>query len=329
MENNNNKTQYTYKRFKDIASRPLSLENWYQETFFSDFVMEYHSHPQIEIMYCQSGQFDFVYKFDNSTKDTHSVTIGKNTFILVNNGYYHKLANLAPSTKIVNLEFLPRQDSDSDPSSSKLIRQFTVSPERLYPVCPQLQKLIAKDKNFYLFVDSNNVLNTMNEIIRKTTVEDSSEKALSIALLTTKLFIDISHCVSPETHKKTGIIYIDTAMMYINSHFLNKLTVEEIANAANISEVYLQKLFKAEYNKTVHSVITEKRIIQAKYLLEQSNLSIHEISRQCGFGCREQLAYEFQKYENCSPSAYRKLNAVKKVRFFSHYGEKKLSGDES
>ncbi len=327
MENAAN-THVTYKRLKDIAGQSLVLENWYQETFFPDFVMEYHSHPQIEIMYCENGSFDFVCKLNETSKESYSVTVNRNCFIIVNNGYYHKLANLSPLTKIVNLEFLPYKDSFKGDVSSQIIKRFAIPLEQLFSVCQQLKRIIEKDKNYYLFVDSKNVLNTMKEIIEKTAEEDGAEKSLSIALLTTKLFLDISHCVSPESQKKTGIIYVDAAMAYINAHFLNKITINQIAESVGISAVYLQKLFKIQYGKTVHDVITEKRIMQAKYLIQQSNLSINEVAYQCGYGCREQLAYEFQKTEKCSPSKYRKKNSGKNIRSFSHFGERKLLDDE-
>lgn len=117
-------------------------------------------------------------------------------------------------------------------------------------------------------------------------------------------------------------------MVYINKHFLSKISVQEIASSVGISSVYLQKLFKMQYGKTIHAVITEKRIIQAKHLLEQSNLGIEEIAKQCGFGSREQFSYDFCKLEGCSPSKHRKKTSVQKIRSFSHYGETKITQNE-
>ncbi len=319
-----------FKRLLECASQPLLLENWYTETFFSDFTMEYHTHPQIEIMYCVHGRFDFMYKYSENDNNSYSVTINQNCFILVNTGYYHKVTNMSQTTKIINLEFLPYCDSIKNYDiEAQPVKFFAIPLEELFPTCTELQKLIAKDKDYYIFVDSNNILSTMKEFIRQMTRKDPiDELTINMALLTNKLFIDMSHCVSPENHKKTGIMYVDSAMMYINTHFFKKITVAEIANYVNISSVYLQRLFQIQYGKTIHRVITDKRIMQAKHLLEQSNLSVEEIANQCGFGSREQLAYEFQKLEGKSPSKHRKEINVQKIRFFSHYGETKIKNDE-
>lgn len=312
-------------RLKQIATNPLILKNWYIETFSSDFTMEFHSHPQIEIMYCQHGAFDFIHKSDPESLDTRSVTIRSNSLILVNTGYYHKVANMLPSTRIINLEFLPVEEKDRAYYASKPVRQLMVPPALLAQSCPKLQKLLNKDLDFFIFMDDNNVQATMTEIINKTKEDNTDEKLLSIALLTSKLFIDISHCISPETHVKTGILYVDIAMMYINTHFMNKITVDDIAAATKVSKVYLQKLFKNEYGKTIHEVIMDKRITQAKHMLEQSNLGISDIAVQCGFGCRERLTAVFQQYEGCSPRSYRKRLSIEKIRHFSNLGENKLS----
>lgn len=329
MSTNDGKTSNKFKRLSEAVSLPLALENWYMETFFSDFVMEYHTHPQIEIMYCVHGQFDFAYKLNEEDEDSIFVTINQNCFIIVNTGYYHKIANMTQTTKIINLEFLPYDDSTMNDGVTHIEKMFAVPLENLFPICKDLQRIVKKDKNFYIFVDNNNVQNTMKEIVRKMTdTESTAERALQISLLTTNLFIDVSHCVSPENHKKTGIIYVDAAMIYINKHFLSKITVQEVASHVGISTVYLQKMFRAQFGKTIHDVVTEKRVMQAKHLLEQSNLTITEIAKQCGFGCREQLAYEFQKLEGCSPSKHRKKTNVQKIRFFSHYGETKIIDED-
>lgn len=328
MNANNNQSNNKFRRLPEAFALPLTLENWYMETFFSDFVMEYHTHPQIEIMYCVHGQFDFVYKLNEDDDESSYVTVNQNCFIVVNTGYYHKIANLTQTTKIINLEFLPC-DENNGATSGQLEKMFAVPLKKLFPICKDLQRIVQKDKNFYVFVDNNNVQNRMKELVRKMTNNDgSSEHALQVSLLTTDLFIEISHCVSPESHKKTGIIYVDAAMVYINTHFLSKLTVKEVADAVGISSVYLQKMFHLQFGKTIHDVLTEKRVMQAKHLLEQSNLNITEIAKQCGFGSREQLSYEFQKLEGCSPSKHRKKTSVQKIRFFSHHGETKIVDDD-
>ena len=156
----------------------------------------------------------------------------------------------------------------------------------------------------------------------------SEEKSLLISLLTSKLFIDILRCTSPENHTKTGIVHLDNAIKYINAHFTDAITVNDVALATNVSKVYLQKLFKNKYNKTVHEVIIDKRLDQAKYMLEHSNLNISDIAKRCGFSSSEHLRNTFKKLVGTSPQAYRNNVLNKKILFFSHTGEDKITNNK-
>lgn len=210
-------------RLKDAGESYLTLKNWYSEVFDSNFTMDFHAHPQFEIMYCENGQFDFIYKKDKCSDVTETVTVGNNCFILINTGYYHQLANIYDSTKILNLEFLPTKTrSLEDTKASQLLKRFIVPLKDLYAFSKQLENIFSADKDYYIFVDNSNVLGIIREIIRKTEESNADERALNIALLTNKLFLDIAHCSSPIGYKKTGIIYVDSAMTYINSNFLKK-----------------------------------------------------------------------------------------------------------
>lgn len=312
-------------RLKDAGESYLTLKNWYSEVFDSNFTMDFHAHPQFEIMYCENGQFDFIYKKDKCSDVTETVTVGNNCFILINTGCYHQLANIYDSTKILNLEFLPTKTrSLEDTKASQLLKRFIVPLKDLYAFSKQLENIFSADQDYYIFVDNSNVLGIIREIIRKTEESNADERALNIALLTNKLFLDIAHCSSPIGYKKTGIIYVDSAMTYINSNFLKKIYVKEIAAAVGVSDVYLQKMFREQYGKTIHRIITEKRIVQAKYLLSQSDADMNTIAASCGFGSYEHMAYAFKRVEGCSPSNYRQKSSSKTVRFFSPQGEIKL-----
>ncbi len=325
--NTDNNERKEFLNLKDAANSPLVLENWYHADFPPFFEMDYHMHPQFEIMYCEIGSFDFIYK-PNENEDSFVIPVNKNCFILVNTGFYHKIANLTPSTKIINLEFLNKTQTELKNGEPLTENKFTsFSLHRLASFCPQLSHLINLNKNFYIFLDKNNVSSTMKEIIARTSDKDSYEKFYYINLLIQKLFIDISHCTSLDISEKTGVVYVDTALLYINSHFTHKLSVAEIARHAKTSEVYLQRLFKRMYGKSVHDIIIEKRITMAKHLLTNSILSISEIAEQCGFCGREQMIYNFHKYENCSPSNYKRKNVQKNIRSFSSYGEITLYKD--
>lgn len=304
-------------RLIHASSKPFVLKNWYMETFPPHFAMEYHLHPQIEIMYCSHGQFDFYYKADiDATPQV--ITISQNRFILVNTGYYHKIANLLPQTTIINLEYI-------NPSEQPASDAFCPPLKNLFPACADLEYLVTKDKDYYVFIDECSIQNSMKDIIKKiTTIDNPDERALTVSLLSMYMFLNMAHCPTFEANKKSGIKHIDNAIDFINSHLSQNVTIKEISAACGISATYLQKLFKNRYGKTIHEFIIEKKLTQAKNMLEKSSFSIADIAKHCGFGCREQLNYEYKKVYGVSPAKHRKTICEKNIRHFSDYREIKI-----
>lgn len=83
-------------------------------------------------------------------------------------------------------------------------------------------------------------------------------------------------------------------------------------------------MFKEQYGKTIHRIITEKRIVQAKYLLEHSDANTSIIASSCGFGSCEDMVYAFKRMEGCSPSKYRKNSSSKQSNSFHIRGKSKF-----
>ena len=99
---------------------------------------------------------------------------------------------------------------------------------------------------------------------------------------------------------------------YIKSNYSNKLCLDEIAEAANISVSYMHKLFKKTFNKTPLEYITEIRIQKAKYLLVSTRLKISNISEKVGFDSITNFYITFKANTGISPGTFRK-NTPKKV----------------
>ena len=78
------------------------------------------------------------------------------------------------------------------------------------------------------------------------------------------------------------------------------------------------------YQIFTNEVIVEKKLNQAKYMLEHSNLSVSEIAQRCGFSSSEHLRSVFHRAIATSPQAYRKNIINKKILYFSNTGEDKI-----
>ena len=97
---------------------------------------------------------------------------------------------------------------------------------------------------------------------------------------------------------------IQQVQSYIRQNLADSaLSVQDIADKVGLSENYLSALFKRETGQTLHKVIVDLRIEQAKYLL-MNRYRASEVARRCGFSSTGYFHSVFKKYTGLSPAAF-------------------------
>ena len=108
---------------------------------------------------------------------------------------------------------------------------------------------------------------------------------------------------SGESKSPTEII--ENALVFINDHFREPLTLEQIAKHVSLSPYYFTRIFSAETGFTPHQYIIATRLNFAKYHLQNSILSVKEISFLSGFRSESNFCASFKKREGITPGEYR------------------------
>lgn len=85
------------------------------------------------------------------------------------------------------------------------------------------------------------------------------------------------------------------------------LKTSDFARTMNISPNHLNKSVKSVTGKSASGIIDEIKLIEIKYLLYQSSLSISEISYNMGYSDPSYFTRFFKNKEGISPSAFRKM----------------------
>lgn len=109
--------------------------------------------------------------------------------------------------------------------------------------------------------------------------------------------------------RNPGEYYPDSlkfALEFMENHFDSPLHLEEIADVAGISQPYLFSVFKRYLKVSPHQYLLGLRISRAKQLLAAGELTIKEISFECGFESLEVFYRQFSRNEGTTPAAYRK-----------------------
>ena len=116
---------------------------------------------------------------------------------------------------------------------------------------------------------------------------------------------DLAGRVREKLNKPRGSVYVRRCRDYIQKHYREKIYLEDIAEALELSPSYLSRLFKKETGICVQDAINEERIYRTSNLLLYSDFSLAEIANYVGFPNQSYMGKIFKKYKNMTPMAYR------------------------
>lgn len=92
---------------------------------------------------------------------------------------------------------------------------------------------------------------------------------------------------------------------FIHSHYQDKITLEDLANAASISKTEVFRCFKSIMGLTPVSYINSYRLQSAAHILIETEKSIQEIAENCGFDDNSYFSKMFKRKYHVTPRNYR------------------------
>lgn len=98
----------------------------------------------------------------------------------------------------------------------------------------------------------------------------------------------------------------EKALEYLRNHYdQESLSLNDVAEALNISVPYLAVLFKQETNQNFGAHLLRIRMEKAKELLRTTGDTVSEISEKVGYSSSQYFAVCFKKYTGMTPGVYR------------------------
>ena len=108
---------------------------------------------------------------------------------------------------------------------------------------------------------------------------------------------------SPKITERTDT-KLEAVHRYINEHYKEKITLDNICFLFGINKTSLCQSFKEEYGITVLNYINKLKIAEAKKLLRENKLSVTEISENLGFNSIHYFCRLFKNTTGQSPKGY-------------------------
>jgi|ASRL01.1.fsa_nt_gi AraC-like DNA-binding protein len=134
-------------------------------------------------------------------------------------------------------------------------------------------------------------------------------KLIQIYALIGKKYINMENLFEDITinRQQEYILKFTELLSYINNHYKENLTLEDLAEHAGFSKFHFSRLFNQFTNMNLYDYINHKRISEAELLLLNPSLSITDVSLQAGFNSISTFNRVFKAAKNCTPTQYKHL----------------------
>lgn len=108
-------------------------------------------------------------------------------------------------------------------------------------------------------------------------------------------------------HENDTVRPIRQAKQYIQNHFSEQITMEEVSSEVGLSPAYFSALFKKTEGEGFAKYLINLRVEEAKRQLRESNTSVAEICHNVGYNDLKHFTHTFEKITGVKPATYRKL----------------------
>lgn len=274
----------------------LFAEEYLRVTEFS--MADRHFHESLELYFMLEGE-----RYYFIEQDTYHIKPGM--AILVNRNQIHKTSMVSGNKK--HLRFLLQLDP------SVLDSYFSL------PEVPDIRSFGDHYWGVAEFTSEEwqQVLFTLDLLKKEMNRTDTTGNTISLLLTMQLITLFVrSRCQQEISQRKSSAAShkVHTGMyqkvheiaLYLQNHCSESCPLDDIAAHFYISRPYLTRIFKSITGFTVTEYLGVCRIRRAKMLLQETNLSITDISAQTGFGNITYFEKVFKKMTDCTPFQYRK-----------------------
>ena len=98
----------------------------------------------------------------------------------------------------------------------------------------------------------------------------------------------------------------DLVRRYIDNHFKENLTLDQLAALAHINKFYLSHTFRQAFDISPISYLITRRIQESHFLLTETDHSLSQIAQILGFSSLSYFSQSFRRLEGISPMEYRR-----------------------
>lgn len=215
---------------------------------------------------------------------------------------------------LTRAQLLKRREKEREYQKNSLSLLYTLEEEDINAATFIVETTLAEAAEKAGRAEYLRVLRNMDEVLK----QYANKKNLDISFLSLKtnfdsveeardFFLDVVRHLFEQMEQQREGQYsypVLASIAFIRDNYQRDISIQDIANAAGISEGHLRKCFRQELAVSVVEYLTGYRIDKAKKLIESREYKVSEIYRHVGFTSSQYFSYVFKKLEGITPGEY-------------------------
>lgn len=262
--------------------------------------IRWHWHPEIEVMIINQGEANLI-------TDDKKIHLKAGQGILINQNVMHSLqpvdmkTDCSLYTTIFHPSFLFGYGNTV--MSSKFLTPILSSP---------VFRTMLLDEND---PDAEKLIDTINSIIAVNMTKKYGYELITKSYLC-QFWVQLLEQVIPQnltTRKQNGLSLnearVKEIIMYIEEHYAEHISLEDLANSVHISKSECCRCFKRALQFTPFEYLMKYRIFKAANIIQSNDPvsnSISDLAFSVGFNNVSYFNKIFKQYMKCTPREYKK-----------------------
>lgn len=258
------------------------------------FVVPWHFHPEIELMYLTSGSGT---RFVGDSIESYSA----NELVMVGSD----LAHVWKSGE----EHFAKKDPVLAGATYIVVKETALGSLLVWEEMRSVVQLFQRARRGLKF--GENITGKVGKMILETYEQTGPDQFISFLQILNELaetedFTFLCQASYRQKVNEYDLAKLDSVLDYLIMNFSTDIRLEDVAEIANMSLTAFCRYFKERTHKTVIQFLNEIRIDQAQKMLASSQDSIETISTRCGFHNITHFYQQFQKITGATPLQFRK-----------------------
>ncbi|AKS37166.1 transcriptional regulator [Anoxybacillus gonensis] len=281
------------RNLKELTEhRTVALPIACYETIINQNVHGYiplHWHDELQFILVIKGQSIFQVNGEN-------IVVGEGEGLFINSGCLHMAKDMNDS----NCAYICLNVSPSFILSQELYATY-VTP---YIQATNLSYLQLHPNELW----GKNILDAVrkiNELIRKKSLYYELDIFIQLTFIWKNLVMN-GFQLKYERMEMLKSHRMKQMLDWIHTHYADKILLEDIARAGQLSRSECCRYFKKFLKKTPLNYVIEYRIQKSLILLQKDHLNVTEVAYQVGFNSTSYFIDRFRKYMKMTPLSYKK-----------------------